>query len=127
MDIYDLIYYDKYNPNFIDDFKEYLENNNLFTVESFTFINNKYDIQLSLPLLQDEAIELFDASSQSLRNLVDDGNNISNIIIIKKLLNKVISESEYEPKLENYTISFYYDVISKELNFFCNFLLTLTK
>ncbi len=129
MDIFDLIYYNKRNPNFIDDFTEYLTNRSDLAVLRFTNYNDiRLEIVISIPLTKEKALELFDSNTElTMFDYASRDFDIDNLLIVKKIMSKVVEESDFIPTIERYSLEFFYDIKSRELDFFCSFTLILNK
>ena len=130
MDSDDLFYIKKYDSNFLENFKSYLLNHKIFSLNYISEYNKKnIDYYISFILDNKTAKEMFninDLFDLTVGDILNFNNyEIENIVHVKKLLNKIVSESEYVPEIHSDTIKYYYDIIHNNIDFYCSFILSL--
>jgi hypothetical protein len=131
MEILDLIYLNNYNSNFLNDFKEFLKNHEVFNIQKIiSYSDEKHEYHINLSLTKETTLQLYDANALNFKieDYISSNNfNITNIIIIRKLLDKIINESDYTPQITRYSVDFLFDPVTYDLDFSCSFILELNR
>lgn len=116
MNIDNLFYLKDYNPNFIHDFYQHLKLDNTFKVSNMH--NDKSDYVFSMCCVIDDknAFEIFNMNIDELT--IDTMNkicvnNFSDLMLIRKLKQKIVNESEYDPLFGAAKLHFHYDIINR--------------
>lgn len=130
MNIENLFYLDNYNSNFIDDFYWYLKTDTTFSVINVDELKSGYNFFLGCVLTDKNAFEIFNTNIDELT--IDRMNriclnNFSDLIILRKLKQKIINESEYEAIFSSAKIYLHYDIINRAPTLEINFILELNK
>lgn len=130
MNIDNFFYLNNYNSNFIEDFSTYLKDETIFNINTLDKTSNGYTFYLNCVIDNDNANKIFDVNINELT--LDRMNNIclnnfNNLILLRKLTQKIINESEYEVSFTSAKFSFHYDIINRIPHIEINFKLELTK
>lgn len=130
MDIENLFYLYSYNSNFIDVFYQYLNDDTNFNIITVDELKSNYTFLLGCELTNKTAFEIFNTNVDELT--IDRMNriclnNFSDLIILRKLKQKIINESEYEPIFSSAKIYLHYDIINRAPSLEITFILELNK
>lgn len=128
MNYKDLLYFENYNSNFLEDFISYLECQ--FYLIDYIKQNNEHYFILQInvdKLFVNEMVKMKDIAEMTLTTM----NQVcvekfEELIPIRKMISKVVSESNYISHIRKARLVFQYDVQNRDPKFISEFVLVLS-